>query len=532
MLKKGFIDGLVVDNSYDFFENLNEIQLDKIEDIQTFLAISKKDKEMYEKLKEYFSTISNEKLKEYLIESRREYYKEKFKNKYNSLKGKKVKVCFPKDKMIYPFYYINNGKTVGITVDYLEDIKEILGIEIEELHYGSKYKYEDIEAMGVIEEKRNGFTYTKPYYTVLPAIINRKEEGFISNILETKDQKYVMIKGEFCINYLNNIVSKENIIYVDTLDEAMNKIIEKKADWCISDYKTVINKLYKSKYESHLKVAGIVDKKYTIAFAINNDEKELEEAISQIATSFFSQNISRNIYTPNNSHEATINNYLLITIFALLIIVIILYIRWRLAYIEKKKIDKMMLGLIEALETVNQVNDSETGTHTRRLNKYSKFLALKLGKSKKFCEEIGNLASLHDIGKVGVDRKILKKSGKLTEEEFNEMKKHTELGCEIIKKSKIGKMAENIVLYHHEKWNGKGYPYGLKEKQIPIEARIVSIVDVYDALRQKRVYKEELSHKKSIEIIKNESGKSFDPEIVEVFLKYEDDFKEMFEIDN
>lgn len=530
MLKKGVIDGIITDNQYGFSENLNSIYLDRIDEMQTSLAVPKNDKELYEKLKKYFETIPNEKLKRYIIESRREYFKEKFKGKYSSLKGKKIKVCFPKDKTIYPFYYIENGKIVGITIDYLNDIKDILEVDLIQENCKYEHEIEDIKAIGVIGEKGKGLVYTRPYYTVLPAIINRKEEGFVNNLLETKNSKYVMTKGAFCINYLKDIVPKENIIYVDTLDEAMDKILSNEADYCISDYKTIINKLYKTKYENKLKVAGIINKKFEVSFAINETDKELIEAISQISASFFNQNISRNIYTSKNTHDSSVNKYLIIAIFGLIGVIIILYFKGKFGDLERKKINKMMFSLIDALETVNQVNDNETGSHIKRLNKYSKFLALKLGKSKKFSEEIGCLASLHDIGKVGIDRNILRKPGKLTQEEFEEMKKHTEIGYEIIKKAKISSMAENIALYHHEKWNGKGYPFGIKGDEIPVEARIVSLVDVYDALRQKRVYKRAFTHEEAIEIIKKERGESFDPKIVDIFLMYENIFREMFDL--
>lgn len=187
-----------------------------------------------------------------------------------------------------------------------------------------------------------------------------------------------------------------------------------------------------------------------------------------------------------------------------------------------------MLSLVSALEAVNQFNDLETGNHTKRLNLYSEFLANKLGCSKKFCEEIGRVASLHDVGKIGIDRSILKKPGKLTEEEFKIIKEHPEIGYEIIKKSGVSKMAENIARYHHEKWDGSGYPFKLRGLEIPLEARIVSVVDVYDALRQKRIYKDGYTHEKSLEMIREKSGKSFDPDIVKVFLENEFKFERLF----
>ncbi|ERT68268.1 hypothetical protein HMPREF0202_01838 [Cetobacterium somerae ATCC BAA-474] len=108
------------------------------------------------------------------------------------------------------------------------------------------------------------------------------------------------------------------------------------------------------------------------------------------------------------------------------------------------------------------------------------------------------------------------------------MKKHVLLGKKLIDKMQLGPIAQNIVLYHHERWNGKGYCYGLKENEIPLEARIVAIADVYDALRQKRVYKDGFSHKEAIEIIKKERGQHFDPALVDIFFEFNEEFNKIF----
>ena len=147
---------------------------------------------------------------------------------------------------------------------------------------------------------------------------------------------------------------------------------------------------------------------------------------------------------------------------------------------------------------------------------------------REFLKDIGLYASLHDIGKIGIPDTILKKPGKLTVEEFDEMKLHTEIGYELMDGLNISRVASNIVRYHHERWDGSGYPKGLSGDGIPIEARIVALADVYDALRQKRVYKDAFTHEKALEIISGQSEKHFDPQIVNIFLIHHNEFRRIF----
>jgi len=152
-------------------------------------------------------------------------------------------------------------------------------------------------------------------------------------------------------------------------------------------------------------------------------------------------------------------------------------------------------------------------------------------------KEIEKYSPLHDIGKVGVRDDILLKPGKLTEEEYKMMQEHTIYGAKVLKKAEenmlkfdksIFKVAIDICLGHHEKWNGTGYPFHKKGDEIPLSARIVSVADVFDALTSKRPYKEAFSFEKSIEIIKSESGKSFDPRIVDCLLRHLDGFYNLY----
>ena len=171
--------------------------------------------------------------------------------------------------------------------------------------------------------------------------------------------------------------------------------------------------------------------------------------------------------------------------------------------------------------TAEYRDQQDTRSHLKNISIISFLLAGALGLSKREAEIIKNASPLHDIGKVALADNILLKPGKLTPEEFNKMKEHTIYGGKILEgaKSKILQVAYKMSIYHHEKWNGCGYPKGLKGNEIPLEARIVTVADVFDALCQFRVYKNAWKTEEAYQYILEESGKSFDPRVVAAFKK-------------
>ena len=171
--------------------------------------------------------------------------------------------------------------------------------------------------------------------------------------------------------------------------------------------------------------------------------------------------------------------------------------------------------------TAEYRDQHDTAIHLRHISEYSALISMSMGLSEKNVENIKYASPLHDIGKVAIADAILLKPGKLTEEEFNEMKKHTLYGAKILcnAQSHLLQVACRIASSHHEKFNGTGYPNKLKGSQIPIEARIVSVADVFDALCMPRIYKPSWDSETAKKYIIDESGKSFDPEVVEAFLK-------------
>ena len=202
--------------------------------------------------------------------------------------------------------------------------------------------------------------------------------------------------------------------------------------------------------------------------------------------------------------------------------------------LRTEQLKNASLEVIWRLTAASEYRDNETGAHIKRMSHYSAAIARKMGLRKKTVETILYSAPMHDIGKIGIPDDILLKAGKLNTEEWRIMKSHTIIGANILKGSKIGfvRMGAMIALTHHEKWDGSGYPNGLKGRQIPLAGRIVALADVFDALTSKRTYKEPFPVQKSNRIIEEGRGTHFDPEVVDAFFNIQADIlqiKAMFE---
>ncbi len=207
------------------------------------------------------------------------------------------------------------------------------------------------------------------------------------------------------------------------------------------------------------------------------------------------------------------------------------------AEVEKKTalLRGSYIEIIHRLTRTAEYKDEDTAAHIKRAGYYASLIARRLGWPKDKTDTIFYAAPMHDIGKIGIPSEILLKPGKLNYEEFALMKTHTIIGERILTGSISGilQLAELIAISHHERWDGNGYPNGLKGEAIPIGGRIYNIADQYDALRSTRPYKPAFEHKKTVKIITKGDGRTmpehFDPQVLDAFKQLEDEFNEIFE---
>lgn len=187
-----------------------------------------------------------------------------------------------------------------------------------------------------------------------------------------------------------------------------------------------------------------------------------------------------------------------------------------------QEIEETQREIIFTMGEIGESRSKETGNHVKRVAEYSYILALGLGISQAEAEVLKMASPMHDIGKVAIPDSVLKKPGKLTDEEFDIMKAHTEIGYNLLKNSKrrILRTAAIVAEQHHEKWNGKGYPRGLKGEAIHIYGRITAIADVFDALASDRVYKKAWELDRILNLFKEERGQHFDPQVVDAFFEH------------
>jgi len=231
-------------------------------------------------------------------------------------------------------------------------------------------------------------------------------------------------------------------------------------------------------------------------------------------------------------------------IFFVLINLVFVFLHYKEERRFNEEISKAHSGTIDSMSIVAETRDADTGAHIFRTKEYMRILANYLYEHDLYKKELSGdfrkylyrAAPLHDIGKVGIPDHILKKPGPLNKEEYEIMKRHSVIGKQIIenamknnKDNRFLQIAYNIAYYHHERWDGSGYPRGLKKEEIPLEARMMALVDVYDALISQRYYKKSFSYEESNKIIIKGSGTHFDPILVGAFVEIKDQFRKIAE---
>ncbi|WP_215396876.1 response regulator [Rheinheimera oceanensis] len=193
-------------------------------------------------------------------------------------------------------------------------------------------------------------------------------------------------------------------------------------------------------------------------------------------------------------------------------------VKTHLSLVRADELKQTRLQVIQRLGRAAEYKDNETGLHVMRMSHYAQVLALAYGLSAQQAEDLLHAAPMHDIGKIGIADSILLKPGKLTAEEYQQMQQHPLIGAEIIGEcdSELLRMAKVVALYHHEKWDGSGYPHGLAGEAIPLEARIVAVSDVFDALTSARPYKQAWSIEETLQYMRTQKGRHFEPRLVDL----------------
>ena len=195
-------------------------------------------------------------------------------------------------------------------------------------------------------------------------------------------------------------------------------------------------------------------------------------------------------------------------------------VRTHLSLVRMEELRETRLQIVQRLSRAAEYKDNETGLHVIRMSHFAQLLALAAGHCPAWAEDLLSAAPMHDVGKIGIPDAVLRKSGPLDAEEWDTMRRHPEIGAEIIGEHPAGmlQLAREIALAHHEKWDGSGYPYGLAGEAIPVSARIVAIADVFDALTTRRPYKEPWPVEQALEHMADQAGQHFDPALIAQFV--------------
>jgi putative two-component system response regulator len=196
-------------------------------------------------------------------------------------------------------------------------------------------------------------------------------------------------------------------------------------------------------------------------------------------------------------------------------------VKTHLSLVRADELRESRLQIVQCLGLAAEYKDNETGLHVIRMSHYSRILALAAGFSAADADDILHAAPMHDIGKIGIPDRVLQKQGKLDDQEWAIMRQHVQIGADIIGEHERGllRIARIVALTHHERWDGTGYPNGLKGEEIPIEGRIVAVADVFDALTSVRPYKTAWSESDAIDLLIRERNKHFDPRLIDLFIE-------------
>jgi len=452
------------------------------------------------------------------------------------LQENRLTIKLPKNESFAPIIWKDNQGYQGSAISMVNDLRDLLNINVDVQFVGNYMIRMQNESWPIhladIIDVRNGAQMeglVGPLANWYNAYYNKMGQPFIVDEEQVRHQRVGVIRGSFAAYYLRQRFGTDvTLVSRTSIDELLDAIDNNKIDFILGDLASLEQALRGSDlFRGALKVAGLTHSSYQIGTWISPDHP-LYSLLAQVhlISSY------RHQLAPPTSAETPFSlskNALQVISVGLLALILFILSMMLLMWRHMKKNRAINRSIVEAMETINHVHDDETGCHIRRVAAYCTLLARNLKLPPKTVRAIETYASLHDIGKIAVPEHILHKQGKLTDDEFKQIQQHTVIGWRIVRGLVLGSVAENLIHYHHEKWDGSGYPEGLSGEKIPLEARIMAIADVYDALRQKRIYKPAFSHEKACEIIISSSGSHFDPALVALFSELRLQFKAIYD---
>ncbi|MEG2789816.1 MAG: HD domain-containing phosphohydrolase [Romboutsia sp.] len=507
------------------------------------LAYTKEDRILRNLIEKALSSVSQDKMNEIRINNQLKYikYKLNLTDKEKRWLSEHKKIPMKIKYKFKPYYFENKlNKKSGILNEYINRVEYILGVNfvededvVPQIYFGVNKK----------EEISHDLELMKPYNSYNLSIYS-KYEMVVDSVSQLEGFKIGVVKNLDKVYLDSKIIYGEVKLYND-YDDMLYALEKDEIDYFVGDNLTM-QYYTKNNITEDIFDVGVLDSIFYEYIGIDKNNDILVSIMKKLDNNINTEVLPK--YNKNNMKNIDTIDYIfiiqIIVIFVVLILLSYIYIlRLRKHIKVKEELQKdlkkaisnnedLIMSLVETLEDVNSLNDSDTGNHIERISKYCEKIVRRISVDENFIKEVTYFSSLHDIGKVAICDSILKKPGKLTDEEMDIMKTHVSAGYDIIKKNNLSNVANNIILYHHERYDGEGYLSGLKGEEIPIEARIVAIADVYDALRMERCYKSGFSHEKSMDIIVSERGKQFDPKLVDILVEINEEFDIIFNESN
>lgn len=452
------------------------------------------------------------------------------------LANNRLQIWLPKNENFAPIIWKDGQGYQGTAINMIHDMRELLGMEVD-VHFVDNYAEAleqqrwPVRLVDVANTTDTGHAAGRigPDVAWHNVYYNRIKQPFLWDEESIRSQRVGVLAGSFAARYLQDRFGSDVVIVTrHSVNGLIDAIENNKVDYILGDLSSLESRLRGNElFRGVLKVAGVTRSEFIIGPWVQPDHP-LYHLLTQVhRLSSFRTQLER--HEVREFFPALTKNTLKIISVVLLVTALFslgMLVMMRRHIKESRLVNR---NIVQALEKVNRAHDDETGSHIQRVAKYCGMMARELNLSRKMITEIEHFASLHDVGKIAVPDRILRKQGPLTEQEFSEMKLHTTKGYMIIQGLGLGQVAENIIHFHHEKWDGSGYPEGLRGENIPLEARILALADVYDALRQKRVYKPGFSHEQACEVIFEGAGKHFDPQLIALFRQHHLKFRTIFD---